>query len=541
MYTISNYLLDRLNEIGVKHIFGVPGDFNLNFLDYVVRHDEIKWHGNTNELNAAYMADGYARVNGISALLTTYGVGELSAINGIAGSYAEDVPIIKIVGVPQKSLILGNKIIHHTLGDNNYDAFLKMYQNTSIFQVWLNDKDATMQIDEAIRQAVFYKKPVYIMFPTDIVNQEAIRPRNEINFKVSVNRKNLETALYELRNKVSKAEQAIIISGHKVIAYNTKELLEKFVENTNISICSSIFGKSSFNEEHENFIGMFLGKNTYDIDVKEFVKDADLIITVGVKFSDLASSNDNLLFDKSKMFEINEDHVKFDNQIYTQIPMGAFLSSCNSTFFEYEGYKLEVDKTIQPYFYEEKNITMNRFYEALNSFIRKDDIIVSDVGTCMFVAQNLQLKSENQFLMQPLWASIGFSFPAAAGAKLAMSEKRVINVIGDGAFSMSLNELASIIDKKVNYVIFLINNKGYTIEKLIHGPNEIYNEIPNIDYKTLLKAFDPENLKTKHFLVKTEKDLYTTLLEIENINDKLVLVELDVEKMDIPSQLENIF
>ncbi|SUB15665.1 Indole-3-pyruvate decarboxylase [Pantoea agglomerans] len=99
-FTVGDYLLTRLQEIGVKHLFGVPGDYNLQFLDRVIAHPAISWVGCANELNAAYAADGYARCNGAGALLTTFGVGELSAINGIAGSYAEYLPVIHIVGAP---------------------------------------------------------------------------------------------------------------------------------------------------------------------------------------------------------------------------------------------------------------------------------------------------------------------------------------------------------------------------------------------------------------------------------------------------------
>lgn len=85
MYTIGDYLLDRLAEVGITELFGVPGDFNLKFLDHVVAHEKIRWVGNSNELNAGYAADGYARLRGIGAFLTTFGVGELSAANAIAG------------------------------------------------------------------------------------------------------------------------------------------------------------------------------------------------------------------------------------------------------------------------------------------------------------------------------------------------------------------------------------------------------------------------------------------------------------------------
>ena len=97
-YTVGDYLLDRLAELGVTEVFGVPGDYNLEFLDHIVAHPQLRWVGNANELNAGYAADGYGRLRGMSAVVTTFGVGELSAANAIAGSYAEHVPVVNIVG-----------------------------------------------------------------------------------------------------------------------------------------------------------------------------------------------------------------------------------------------------------------------------------------------------------------------------------------------------------------------------------------------------------------------------------------------------------
>ncbi len=99
-YCVADYLLDRLTDCGADHLFGVPGDYNLQFLDHVIDSPDICWVGCANELNASYAADGYARCKGFAALLTTFGVGELSAMNGVAGSFAEHVPVLHIVGAP---------------------------------------------------------------------------------------------------------------------------------------------------------------------------------------------------------------------------------------------------------------------------------------------------------------------------------------------------------------------------------------------------------------------------------------------------------
>ena len=130
-YNVGNYLLDRLAELGVNHLFGVPGDFNLQFLDDVLAHPDISWVGNANELNAGYAADGYARIRGVGALLTTYGVGELSAINATAGSYAENVPVIHIVGAPSLAAQNAHLRMHHTLGDGDFQHFVRMAAEVS--------------------------------------------------------------------------------------------------------------------------------------------------------------------------------------------------------------------------------------------------------------------------------------------------------------------------------------------------------------------------------------------------------------------------
>lgn len=541
MYTIAKYLLDRLSEIGIKHIFGVPGDFNLEFLDYVNDHEEIKWYGNLNELNAAYAADGYARVNGVSALLTTYGVGELSAFNGVAGSYAEDVPVINIVGVPNKEIITNNKMVHHSLGNNKYDAFKKAFENISAYQVWLDNKNAISGINEAIKHAIFYKKPVYIMLPADIIHLPTGEIKKEIDFGFHLDPNKINEIVDDLKGKIENSHQAVIITGHKVNSYGLNELLEKFVDKVNINVASSMFGKGSFNEENQNYIGIYTGKNTYDAKVKEFVAESDLVITIGVKFTDLSSSNFQLNFDRSKWFEIDDEVVRYDNKTVTHISMGAILNQLNRIEIEYSGNLINNKKEVAPFFVDDSKLSFNRFFEALNAHIRKNDILVSDVGTCMFGMQHLQLKANSTFIMQPLWASIGFSFPAAIGAKLASDNQRVINVIGDGAFNMTFNELATIMDKRINNIVFLINNRGYTIERVIHGLYSSYNDTPEINYQALVKAFDSNNSAHLYFKVTTEKELYEALMATESTVDKLIFVEVVVEQMDLPKQLKNVF
>src|ERR1700754_2186108 len=166
--TIGDFLLRRLREVGTPHLFGVAGDFNLEFLVQMEEADEFAWVGNCNELNAAYAADGYARLNGISTLVVTNGVGALSALNGVAGAYSEYVPIVCICGsIPLKSLDR-NLLMHHTSADTDYDAVLKAYAPFTVAQTRLTPQNAVAEIDRLILTAWQRKRPVYMEVPSDI-------------------------------------------------------------------------------------------------------------------------------------------------------------------------------------------------------------------------------------------------------------------------------------------------------------------------------------------------------------------------------------
>ncbi|CQJ04885.1 indole-3-pyruvate decarboxylase [Yersinia frederiksenii] len=167
-YTVADYLLDRLAEIGIRHLFGVPGDFNLHFLDHVISHPVIKWVGCANELNAAYAADGYARVMPAAALLTTSGVGELSAINGIAGSFTEYLPVIHIVGTPTLRSQKNGELLHHSLGDGNFSHFSHMAKEVTCAQANLTADNAAYEIDRVLGAALSQRRPVYLSLPSDV-------------------------------------------------------------------------------------------------------------------------------------------------------------------------------------------------------------------------------------------------------------------------------------------------------------------------------------------------------------------------------------
>src|SRR5215470_14777886 len=166
--SIGNFLLRRLEEAGIQHIFGVPGDYNLEFMQQLEDRGQPAWIGNCNELNASYATDAYARINGIAAMMVTYGVGALSAINGIAGAYSEHVPVILICGsLPLRAIQRGD-MMHHTLADPEKGNFCRMFAEVTAAQARLSPENAVTEIDRLIVTAWRQKLPVYMELPSDI-------------------------------------------------------------------------------------------------------------------------------------------------------------------------------------------------------------------------------------------------------------------------------------------------------------------------------------------------------------------------------------
>ena len=166
--TVIQHVLNRLRDIGIADIFGVPGDYAFAVNDAICHAPGLNWIGCCNELNAAYAAEGYARIKGAGALCTTYGVGELSAINGIAGAYAEHLPVFHLVGTPNVAIQESRALMHHTLGNGEYDLFRRMSEPVVCAHAVMTPQNVAYETERLIAEALYHLRPVYMAFPADL-------------------------------------------------------------------------------------------------------------------------------------------------------------------------------------------------------------------------------------------------------------------------------------------------------------------------------------------------------------------------------------
>jgi indolepyruvate decarboxylase len=179
--TVIQHVLGRLKDIGIDDVFAVAGDFVFPIDDAIVQYPGIDYVGCCNELNAGYAADGYARIRGIGAVCTTYGVGELSAISAVAGSYAENVPVFHLTGMPTRAAQHKRELIHHTLGNGEFDFFAKMADPVVCARAIITAQNAAYETERLITEAFYHRRPVYMAIGTDVADQEVLGSAQPLN------------------------------------------------------------------------------------------------------------------------------------------------------------------------------------------------------------------------------------------------------------------------------------------------------------------------------------------------------------------------
>ncbi|MGE6536253.1 alpha-keto acid decarboxylase family protein [Bacillus luti] len=542
-YTVSTYLLDRLSELGIEHIFGVPGDYNLAFLDDVLAHKNVEWIGNCNELNAAYAADGYARIKGIASLITTFGVGELSAMNGIAGSYAENVPVIKITGTPTTKVMENGALVHHTLGDGKFDHFSNMYREITVAQTNLTAEHAAEEIDRVLRACWNEKRPVHINLPIDVYNKPINKPTEPILDKpILSNKEALDKMLLHAISNINSAKKPVILADFEVDRFHAELDLLHFIEKTGFPIATLSMGKGIFPEKHLQFIGVYTGDVSSPY-LRKRIDESDCIISIGVKLTDTITGGFTQGFTKEQVIEIHPYTVKIIDKKYGPVVMKDVLQQLSDVI----EHRNEETLDIKPFISEslsiteelnpkEQMITQKRFWQQMYHFLQENDVLIVEQGTPFFGSATIPLPNNTTYVAQPLWGSIGYTLPALLGTQLANLSRRNILIIGDGSFQLTVQELSTILRQNLKPIIFLINNNGYTVERAIHGQNESYNDIQMWDYTKLASVFGSEE-KSLTCKVENEIELAEVLTNITLNKNQLIFIEVVMSQGDQPELL----
>lgn len=536
-YSVADYLLDRLAGCGVGHLFGVPGDYNLQFLDHVIEHPNVCWVGCANELNAAYAADGYARVSGVGALLTTFGVGELSAINGIAGSYAEYVPVLHIVGAPCRGAQRRGELMHHTLGDGDFQHFYRMQQAVTTASAVLDEQNACYEIDRVLRAMFIERRPGYLMLPADVAKQPATPPNDILIVPLSEPESSVAEAFrYHARERLLDSPRVALLADFLALRFGLQPVLQRWMAETPMAHATLLMGKGLFDERHPAFVGTYSAGASSDY-VRQSIEDADTIFCVGTQFVDTLTAGFTQQLPQERTIEV-QPHASRIGTSWFNIPMEQAVTTLRELCLEMS-FSLPPERPSVARIQVEKGpLTQENFWHTVQQYLAPNDIILVDQGTAAFGAAVLSLPCGAEVLVQPLWGSIGYALPAAFGAQTACPDRRVILIIGDGAAQLTIQELGSMLRDGQSPVILLLNNDGYTVERAIHGANQRYNDIAAWSWTLVPQAFSRE-CQAECWRVRQAVQLEEVLARLSH-PQRLSLIEVVLPKADLPELLRTV-
>ncbi|RLP64633.1 hypothetical protein L150_03387 [Candida albicans Ca529L] len=579
--SLGRYIFERLYQLNVHTVFGVPGDFNLSLLDKIYETENehgggsFIWAGNCNELNAAYSADGYSRVNSgkIGALVTTFGVGELSALNGIAGSYAEHVGIVHIVGVPSNEAQKKQMLLHHTLGNGDFTVFHRMSTNICETTAFLDDlATACNEIDRCLRTAYTMQRPVYIALPSNMVDMKVPQVMLEKPIDLSLEPNNIQSQneiIDRILGMVSKASNPIVLVDACASRHDCKKEVKQLVEATQFPVYVTPMGKgmideggiggedladaSAFKNLASNlrsgtsvasrYGGVYIGSLSKP-EVKEGVENSDLIFSCGALLSDFNTGSFSYSIGTKNVIEFHSDHAKIKSAIYPGIKMKELMQALNkkisSVLTNYVPKAVPKVKLVNTPTELSAPLTQAWFWTRVSSWFKEEDIIITESGTAAHGILEARFPNNVVGISQILWGSIGYSVGATLGASVAAKEvdpkKRVILFVGDGSLQLTMQEISTMIKNGVNPYIFVVNNAGYTIEKLIHGLNAKYNNIQPWNHSQILSLFNAKDSQSaKISTVGEADDLFRN--KDFGVNSKIRLIDLMFSSLDAPKAL----
>ncbi len=538
MVTVIQYLLDRLKQLGIRDIFGVPGDFAFPINNAICDDKELRWIGCCNELNAAYAADGYARIKGMSALSTTFGVGELSALCGIAGSYAEYNLVFHIVGMPKMQAQKKHTIVHHSLGDGESSTFMEMATPVVCASTVLTPENCVQEVERVIETALENRRPVYISIPHDYVNADISSFTAPKETPVKSDPATLEEVASIIEGKLSNAKQACIMPGFLVDRFGLKDLTIAVINASGLPYATMALDKSVLDETNPSYMGLYSGQ-LINPEIKEFMESCDCILAIGTILSDVNMGMFTAKLDKSRIINIMPSSVHIGYTDYINVKMLDVLEELTRRLNKRTDIKGPV---VRRSAVQEENdediITADYLYAKYEEFFKPDDIIIADSSSSFYGLLPLHLPKGAKFQNQMLWGAIGWATPASFGTALAAPDRRVILITGEGSHQMTVQEISQFYRHGLKPIVFVLNNHGYLIEKMLSKKLDYcYNDIAQWEYYKLPEILGCNDWITRK--VTTCEDLDKVMRELNNAK-KGAYIEVVTPKLSAPPLMETI-
>lgn len=503
MPTVNQFLIERLQNLQIEYIFGGNGDYVESF--YKESHNsKINFIRMNDELNAGYAADAYARIKGFGCVCANYNTGALKLCNSIAGAYAERSPVVVISGSPSQKERDEDFLLHNLV--KSFDNQFEIFKHLTCYSVILNDSsNAGYQIDRALEYLKHRKQPVYIEIPTDVgcqpIKYDVYRQGTPVEDATVED--NLNEAYEEISTWIRNSQNPVILLGVQIARFGLGGQLLRFCERHNISIVSTLLGKSTVPEKHPLFAGVYKGNKNTEDGILKIINNSDCLIVFGEMPIDIGMEYQSTKFHKKDFILCSTEKLRVKTHLYcnvrfTDFCAKLFKSDLGAKKIEHAN-KIHDDKFLA----ENKTISKLRFFNFISNILKDNYCIVADVNECLSGAADLPV-NQNQFISPNFFRNNHFALPAALGVQLANSKTRPIVILGQESFLTNLREIEVFVRCKINPIVFILK---YPEHQLNDSVKWCYSKIPELINGISLEQVSEEKSLEQAFknAVKSEK------------------------------------
>jgi len=495
--TVGSYLATRIVQSGARDFFSVPGDFNLVLLDEFLKQSGLRMIGCCNELNAGYAADGYARATGgLAVVVVTYMVGGLSVINAAAGAYSDDLPLLVVSGGPNTNDAPANHLLHHTLAEHNFYHTEKCFEPVvgATFNI-RHVGDAPRMIDAAVTACLAKRKPVYLEIACNLAGAPVPAP-GPLTLPPPAGTSDpaaLAAAVDAAASRINKSVKPVLVGGVKLRSTGACGGFLKLADALGCAVAVMPDAKGLVPEDHPAFTGTYWG-DVGSPNCAEIVESSDCQIFAGPVFNDYTTTGWTTLTPPGKLVHAGPDFLLMEGFDFSGLRLAEFLEVLagkvkrnDSSLVSYRRQHDEPAPAVASA--ESAPLSTKELRRQIQVLLTPESDVVIETGDSWFNGQKLRLPPGARYFFQMQYGSIGWATGATLGVSLASgSRRRTVSLIGDGSFQLTAQEVSTMIRHGADPVIFLLNNRGYTIEVEIHdGP---YNNIKNWDYAGLMEVLN---------------------------------------------------
>jgi indolepyruvate decarboxylase len=527
--TLRSFLFDQLWARGVRHIFGIPGDYVLNLYEALERDGRFGLVRLSHEPAVGFAADGSARITGgLGVCCVTYGAGGLNMVNSVACAYAEESPLVVLSGGPGRIEKRAGMPVHHEV--KSFESQLRVYAEVTEYSAILDDpRTAAAHIARALDVAVKMKRPVYLEIPRDMVEAPVDSPAADATLELNTDDGAVAEAVGEITERLLAAQRPVLIVGVEVHRFQLRDQVVRLAERLGVPVASSFLGRGVFPTRHLQFAGTYLGVVS-PAPLRDIVENSDCALLLGELISDTSLGVSAERLTESNLIlcvgrEVFVGHHRYQDTPLERIVAGVLESPALASWpAPAPAVPVPALAGSDPRSADAAPMTVARLIEAANEFVEAHPEVplVSDTGDCLFAAVEIQ---SNDCVAPAYYATMGFAVPAALGLQVS-SGRRPLVLVGDGAFQMTGSEIAHAGALGCNPIIVLLNNARWEMLQAFY-PHAGYNDTVPWPFARLAELWGGRGV-----VAATIGELRAALHEAWR-EPRFTLIEVPLDKGDI--------